>query len=125
MKDIIWGAVGLLIALGALVYLISQLALNKNGVQTEGEIISVVEKKKGTFIHTVRYTYKGKEMTSDDRAGFSQPMSIGTKKMITVDKRKPENFEYTDELKKNITITLVMIGVAVIFSLKWLISGLK
>ena len=82
------------------------------------------EKKKGTFVHTLRYTYKGKTIESDDRTGFSQPLRVGEKRTITVDSRDPKRFEYTDELKKNIIITAVMVCLAVVFSVKFILAGL-
>ena len=124
MKDILWGAIGVVIAAAALVYLVGLLMLRKNGVQAEGEVISAEEKKKGTFVHTLRYTYKGKTIESDDRTGFSQPLRVGEKRTITVDSRDPKRFEYTDELKKNIIITSVMVCLAVVFSVKFILAGL-
>ena len=121
MKEMIWGTVGLVIALCAAVYLLKLLRLKKKGLMANAEIISVREDKRNTFIHTLRFDGITETYEKDDKSGFSQPFKVGDKRLIIYDPDDPGNFEYEDELKRNIIIVCVMIAVAVVFSVRWLV----
>lgn len=125
MKDLIWGAIGLIIAAFGGVFLTRELRLKNKGRSVLAEIASVREKKKRTYVHTLRFELDGKTIEREDRAGYSEPMKVGETKLIAVDPEKPEVFEYEDDLKKNITLTAAMIAVALAFSIRWLIAGLS
>lgn len=120
MKDLIWGIIGIVIALCGAVYLVKLMLLKKSGVEIAAEVIAVKEKKKGTYIHTLRFG----EWENDDTSGFSQPFNIGDMKEIVYNPKNPSQFEYKEELKKNIIIAGVLIGMALVFSARWLISGI-
>lgn len=125
MKELIWGIIGLLIAAAGAVYLIKQLRLKRSGRVILAEIIDVTEKKKGTFVHTLRFELDGRTIEEDDRTGYSQPLSVGETKLIVLDPEKPEVFEFEDDLKKNITMAGMLIAAALIFSIRWIVMGLK
>ncbi len=128
MKEIIWGGIGLIIAICAAVYMIRLILLKRKGQLVLAEVVEVREKKnrKGmtvSYIHRMKFECGGKTYEKDDKAGFNQPLKIGEKKLIWVNPADLSRFEYDDEIKKNIIIAGVLVGVAVIFSLRWLITG--
>ena len=125
MKDLIWGIIGLVIAAFGTVYLIKQARLRKHGRVILAEVLSAVEKKKGVYVHKLRFELDGKTIEQDDRTGYSQPLKEGETKLIVLDPKKPEVFEYEDELKKNIIMAAVLVAVALMFSIRWIITGLK
>lgn len=118
--------IGLIIAVPAAAYMIRLILLKKRGQLVLAEVTEVREKKnrKGmtiSYIHRMKFEYGGKVYEKDDRAGFNQALSVGTKKLIRFKSGDPSKFEYEDEIKKNIIIAGVLAGVAVIFSLRWLL----
>jgi len=129
MQGIIWGAVGVIILIVSAVMLKGLLYLKKHGVTALAEVIEVKEIVRGRrkqvagYTHKMRYEADGKTVEADDRAGYNQPFAVGSKQVIVYDPKKPERFEYEDELKKNITLFAVMIGVTVCFSAYWIAKG--
>lgn len=126
MKNMIWAMIGLIIAVPAAAYMIRLILLKKRGQLVLAEVTEVREKKnrKGmtiSYIHRMKFEYGGKVYEKDDRAGFNQPFAVGDKKLIRFNSADPAKFEYEDEIKKNIIIAGVLVGVAVVFSLRWLI----
>lgn len=127
MKDIIWGIIGIIIAICGAVYMSKLIYLKKKGKLVLAEVISVNEKKdhKGrvtAYIHKLNFEIDGKTYEKNDRSGFNQPLMVGEKQLIYVNHKKPETFEYESEVKKNIVISGVMIVVALVFSAKWLLG---
>lgn len=127
MKDIIWSIIGIIIAVCGIVYISNLIYLKKKGKLVLAEVVSVTEKKdrKGritAYIHKLRFEIDGKVYEKDDRSGFSQPFKVGEKQLIYVNPTKTESFEYENEVKKNIVITGAMIVIALVFSVKWIIS---
>ena len=55
--------------------------------------------------------------------GIKMLTHIGTN-TIETERLILRRFEYTDELKKNIIITAVMVCLAVVFSVKFILAGL-
>lgn len=142
MKDLIWGAVGVVIALAAAVYLIKLLRLKKRGITVLAEVIAVAEKKKrrviglgffvlktskvtASFVHTLRYMVGEKPHEAEDAAEYIQPFKVGEKHLIVYSPDDPDKFEYEEDLKKNINITAALLVMSVIFSARWLFTGLK
>ena len=125
MKDIIWGIIGLIIAAVGAAYLLKQFHLKKHGRVVLAEVVKVTEKKKNTYVHTLRFELDGKTIEQDDRTGYSQPFKEGETQLIVIDPEKPEEFEFEGDLKKNMTMAGALIAVALVFSLRWLIMGLK
>lgn len=123
MKYIIWASIGTVIALVGIVYLLKLLLLKKKGIVTVGEVISVREKRPKDYVHTLRYADGEKVYEFEDKAGFSEPFSIGSKHNIIFDPRKPQNFDFEDQLKKNIMVVGVLIVMAVLFSIRWFWLG--
>jgi hypothetical protein rflaF_15789 len=135
MINMIWGIIGLVIALIAAVFLIKLVRLNKRGIVVLAEVIAVKDKKHtvmstesrfktakktDSYIHTMRYKVGEKTFETDDKAGYVQPFEVGSTHLIVCDPENPEKFEYESDLKRNITLFAVMIGVAVLFSVKWI-----
>ncbi|HRR77064.1 MAG TPA: hypothetical protein P5191_09695 [Ruminococcus sp.] len=125
MKDIIWGIIGLIIAAVGALYMMKQLRLKKHGRVILAEVVKVTEKKKNTYVHTMRFELDGKTIEEDDRTGYSQPFKEGETKLIVLDPEKPEIFEFEEDVKRNITMAAALVAVALVFSIRWLIMGLK
>ena len=126
MKNMIWGIIGLIIAVIAAAYMIRLIVLKKRGQLVLAEVTEVREKKnrKGmttSYIHRMKFEYGGKNYEKDDKAGFNQAFAVGTKKLIRFNSSNPTKFEYEDEIKKNIIIAGVLAGLAVVFSIRWLL----
>ncbi|MBQ8348418.1 MAG: hypothetical protein IJY19_02060 [Ruminococcus sp.] len=135
MANLIWGIIGLGIALIAAVFLVRLVILNKRGIVVLAEVIAVKEKqhtvrssktrfkterKTDSYIHTMRYKIGEDLMEADDRAEYIQPFEIGSTHLIICDPKNPEKFEYESDIKRNIMLFAVMAAVAVLFSLKWI-----
>ena len=135
MANLIWGIIGLGIALIAAVFLVRLVILNKRGIVVLAEVIAVKEKqhtvrssktrfkterKTDSYIHTMRYKIGEDLMEADDRAEYIQPFEIGSTHLIICDPKNPEKFEYESDIKRNIMLFAVMAAVTVLFSLKWI-----
>lgn len=126
MKNMIWGIIGLIIAVIAAIYMVRLILLKMRGELVLAEVVEIREKKnrKGmttSYIHRMKFEYGGKNYEKDDRAGFNQAFAVGTKKLIRFNSSNPSKFEYEDEMKKNIIIAGVLAGLAVVFSIRWLL----
>lgn len=119
MERLIYASAAVLIAAGGLFYLIKLLILKFTGFTTEAQITSVKEPKKGVYIHTLRFAFKGKIIEKDDKTGYSQPFPKGETKKIVCSKKNPEDFEYADALRKNIIIAVVLIFIAVLVAVRF------
>lgn len=135
MANLIWGIIGLGIALIAAVFLIKLIILNKRGIVVLAEVIAVKEKKHtvrssktrfkterktDSYIHTMRYKIGENILEADDRAEYIQPFEVGSTHLIVCNPKNPEKFEYESDIKRNITLFAIMAGVAILFSLKWI-----
>ena len=78
MKYIIWASIGIIIAFAGIIYLGKLLFLKIKGVETVAEVIKVREKRKDNYVHTMRFGSGEKTYEFEDKAGFSQPLSIGS-----------------------------------------------
>jgi hypothetical protein len=123
MKYIIWASIGIIIAIAGLIYLGKLLLLKKNGIETEAEVISVREKRQNNYIHKMRFGNGDKVYEFEDKAGFSEPFKIGSKHTIIYDPKNPKNFDFSNQLKKNLIIVGVMVALAVLFSVRWFWLG--
>lgn len=126
MKNMIWGIIGLIIAVITAIYMVRLILLKMRGELVLAEVVEIREKKnrKGmttSYIHRMKFEYGGKNYEKDDRAGFNQAFAVGTKKLIRFNSSNPSKFEYEDEMKKNIIIAGVLAGLAVVFSIRWLL----
>ena len=135
MANLIWGIIGLGIALIAAVFLVRLVILNKRGIVVLAGVIAVKEKqhtvrssktrfkterKTDSYIHTMRYKIGEDLMEADDRAEYIQPFEIGSTHLIICDPKNPEKFEYESDIKRNIMLFAVIAAVSVLFSLKWI-----
>lgn len=125
MKDLIWGIIGVIIAVCGVVYMASLIRLIRKGQLVLAEVIAVREKKRNAYVHTLRFAVGEAVYEKDDRSGFNQPFKISEKQLIFVDPENPERFEYESEVKKNLVIVIIMIAAAIVFSARWLIMWMK
>lgn len=135
MTNLIWGIIGLAIALIAVVFLIKLVILNKRGIVVLAEVIAVKEKqhavrssktrfkterKTDSYIHTMRYKIGEETFEVDDTAEYVQPFEVGSTHLIVCNPGNPEKFEYESDIKRNITLYAIMAAVAILFFLKWI-----
>lgn len=125
MRNLIWGIIGVIIAVCGAVYMASLIRLIRKGQLVLAEVIAVREKKRNAYVHTLRFAVGEAVYEKEDRAGFNQPFKIGEKQLIFVDPGNPERFEYESEVKKNIVIVIIMIAAAIVFSARWLLMWMK
>ncbi|WP_295074037.1 DUF3592 domain-containing protein [Ruminococcus sp.] len=119
MKYIIWAGIGIIIAIAGLIYLGKLLLLKKNGIETEAEVVSVREKRQNYYVHKMRYGSGDKVYEFEDKAGFSEPFKIGSKHTIIYDPKNPQNFDFAEQIKKNLIIIGALVVMAVLFVVRW------
>ena len=126
--------VGLVIMVGALAFLIRNIMLKKNGVQTEAEVIAVSEDtRKGRggmrtvsgYIHTLRYEVKGKMIDAKDRTGYVQPFSKGSVHTIIYSRKTPEIFDYAEQIERNIRLFGGLAAVGAVFAVRFFMLAVK
>ncbi|MBO5571554.1 MAG: DUF3592 domain-containing protein [Ruminococcus sp.] len=134
MKYILIALAGLVIMVGALAFLIRNIMLKKNGVQTEAEVIAVGEDtRKGRggmrtvsgYIHTLRYEVKGKMVEAKDRTGYVQPFSKGSEHTIIYSRKNPEIFDYAEQIDRNIKLYGGLAAVGAVFAVRFLMLAVK
>lgn len=101
MNEVVIAAAAV-IFLGAMIFLVKKLALTIGGTETAAEIVSSRERKKGEYVHTVRFTLDGEEIIAEDKTGYSQPIPPGETRRIKVSRKNSEIFEYADTLQLHI-----------------------
>ena len=82
MYKMILAGFGAAAAVFGAIMLIRVLMFERNGERCLGEIVSAEADRRGRYVHTVRYTANGREVTAKDRAGYSQAFGVGEKKAI-------------------------------------------
>ena len=134
MKYILIALVGLIIMIGAMVFLLRNIMLKKNGVQTEAEVIAVSEDtRKGRggmrtvsgYIHTLRYEVKGKVIEAKDRTGYVQPFSKGSEHTIIYSRKTPEIFDYAGQIDRNIRLFGGLAVVGAVFAVRFFMLAAK
>lgn len=135
MKFTVYAIIGVIIAVCGAVYLTNLLLLKKRGITALAAVTAVNEtkhrslmffgfsikstRKTDSYVHTLRYTIGEKEYECRDRAGFTQPLKVGSTHLIVCDPKYPDRFEYEEQLNKNITITVALVAMAVVFAVRW------
>jgi hypothetical protein len=109
------GAAGIIIALIAIYRLIGLLELRSRGVTEEVEVVRSREVKPNVYAHTLRFP-DGSER--EDKAGFNRPFSDGKLLTVVSDPKNRENFEFAEQLRKNIYIMGALLGMAVLFMVR-------
>ena len=112
-------AAGAWIAAQGAVYLIRLIVLRLYGIRTTAEVIGAKEPKQGSYVHTLRFEHNGKMVEKDDKTGYSQPIDIGSEVTIICNRKDAGKFEYASALKKNMIISLVLIGISILLILRF------
>ena len=120
MERYIVAAVGGIIALAALFYLIKLLILRFTGIRAKAEVIAVTEPKQGSYVHRLRFEAEGRMVESEDKTGYSQPFSKGEVRDIVCSRRDPKRFEYVQQLSRNIVIAGILLIMAVLIVLRFM-----
>lgn len=102
-------AVGAVIAVAALIYIVKLLILQLTGTKKNAEVVAVREIKQGTYVHTLQFDFDRKIVYRDDKTGYSQPFSKGDVLKIVCSKKSPDKFEYATALRKNIIVAGVLL----------------
>ena len=119
MKYTVYAIIGVIIAVCGAVYLTNLLLLKKRGITALAAVTAVNEtkhrslmffgfsikstRKTDSYVHTLRYT-------------------IGSTHLIVCDPKYPDRFEYEEQLNKNITITVALVAMAVVFAVRWFLK---
>ena len=133
MNNIIIAIAGIGVMLWGLVFLLRNIMLKKNGIETEAEVIKVAEdtrKAKGGravngYIHTLRYEAKGKVIEAKDRTGYVQPLKKGSVQTIIYSRKNPEIFEYAEQIDRNIKMMIGFAAVGAVFAVRFFMLGMK
>lgn len=120
MERYIVAAVGGIIALAALFYLIKLLILKFTGIPVKAEVVAVTEPKQGSYVHRLRFEAEGSVVESEDKTGYSQPFSKGEVRDIVCSRRDPKRFEYAQQLNRNIAIAGILLIMAILIVLRFL-----
>jgi len=141
MKDIILACIGVVIAIAGGVYLARLLYYKKFGVTVKAEVIDVNEvvKRKGfvlesvafksnrvdNYDHMLRYEMNGKTYEVQDKAGYTQPLKVGSTHLILCDPKNPEKFKFEEDVARHITIAAALVAMAVVFAGRFIYSYIK
>lgn len=141
MRDIIFACAGFIIAIGGGVYLARLLYYKKFGVAAKAEVLDANEvlKRKGAilgsvifvgkrvdhYMHTMRYDFDGRTYEEQDRAGYTQPLKIGSTHIILCDPKNPKKFKFEEDVAKHITIAAALVAVAVLFAGRFFYEYMK
>lgn len=120
MERYIVAAVGGIIALATLFYMIKLLILRFTGIRAKAEVVAVTEPKRGSYVHRLRFEAEGKVVEAEDNTGYSQPFSKGEVKEILCSRRDPKRFEYAHQLSRNIAIAGILLVMAVLIVLRFM-----
>lgn len=131
MQNLILACVGFAIAIAGLIYLARLLYLKKFGVAAKAEILRVREsparrgKPSGAYIHTVRYTVNGKTYEEQDRAGYSEPLKVGSTHLLMCDPNDAKRFKFEADLDSHIKVAAALIAAGVIFAGRFMYAYIK
>ena len=128
MKYTLIALAGIVIMVWALILLIRNIMLKKNGIQTEAEVIAVSEDtRKGRrgmrtvsgYIHTLRYEAGGRMIEAKDRTGYVQPFSKDSTHTIIYSRKTPEIFDYAEQIERNIRLFGGLAAVGAVFAVRF------
>ena len=122
MLRYIVASVGGILGLCGLVYFFSMLWLKIFGIKAEAEVVSSRKRDDGLFVHTLRFDDGS---AREDKTGLSQPISAGTVKTVICSRSDPNRFEYTEQLNKNIVISLILVIFSVLIVFRFLFGVIE
>ena len=138
MRDIILACVGGIIALAGGAYLARLLYYKKFGVIAKAEVVDSksvlryrgigligrlmrVAKRVSHYTHIMKYELGGKTYEAEDKAGYTQPLKIGSTHLILCDPKDPKKFKFEADVSRHITITAALVVMALIFMARFLL----
>ena len=140
MRDIILACIGIVIAAAGGVYLARLLYYKRFGVTVKAEVTDVNEviKRKGivlesiafkssrvdNYVHIMKYDIGGKTYEVRDKAGYTQPLKVGSTHLILCDPKNPEKFKFEEDVTKHITIAAALVAMAAVFAGRFIYSYL-
>ena len=141
MKYIILACFGIVIAIAGGVYLARLLYYKKFGVTVKAEVMDANEitRRKGflldnvikvgrhadCYTHTMKYDVGGKTYEEQDKAGYTQPLKVGSTHLILCDPKDPRKFKFEEDVTKHITIAAALVAMAVVFAGRFIYSYIK
>lgn len=141
MRDIILACIGIVIAAAGSVYLARLLYYKKFGVTVKAEVVDAKEvvKRKGivlesvafkssradNYVHVLRYDINGKTYETEDKAGYTQPLKVGSTHLILCDPKDPKKFKFEEDVQKHITVAASLVAMAVIFAGRFIYAYMK
>jgi hypothetical protein len=138
MRDIILACVGGIIALAGGVYLARLLYYKKFGVIAKAEVVDSksvlryrgigligrlmrVAKRVSHYTHIMKYERDGKTYEAEAKAGYAQPLKLGSTHLILCDPKDPKKFKFEADVSRHITITAALVVMALIFMARFLL----
>ena len=141
MKYIILACFGIVIAIAGGVYLARLLYYKKFGVTAKAEVMDANEitRRKGflldnvikvgrhadCYTHTMKYEVGGKTYEEQDKAGYTQPLKVGSTHLILCDPKDPRKFKFEEDVIKHMTIAAVLVVMAVVFAGRFIYAYMK
>ena len=141
MKYIILACFGIVIAIAGGVYLARLLYYKKFGVTVKAEVMDANEitRRKGflldnvikvgrhadCYTHTMKYDVGGKTYEEQDKAGYTQPLKVGSTHLILCDPKDPRKFKFEEDVTKHMTIAAVLVVMAVVFAGRFIYAYMK
>ena len=141
MGYIILACFGIVIAMAGGVYLARLLYYKKFGVTAKAEVMNVneIKRRKGfllnnvmkvgryadCYTHTIKYDVGGKSYEEQDKAGYTQPLKVGSTHLILCDPKDPSKFKFEEDVTRHITIAAVLVAMAVVFAVRFIYTYIK
>ncbi|MCR5599568.1 MAG: DUF3592 domain-containing protein [Ruminococcus sp.] len=131
MGNLILVVAGIAIALAGGLYLARLMYFKKNGVIVKAEVVSVKEvtRKKGRqvngYAHTLKYEMNGKTYEEQDKAGYSEPLKVGSTHLLMCDPKDPKVFKFEADIDSHIKVAAALIAAGVIFAGRFAYAYMK
>ena len=121
MENTIIGAVGSAVGVVGLVLFLRLLIFKLGGAETLGTVLSARQDTKGRYIHTMKYTAGGSEITSEDAAGYSRALENGSEELIIYSKSSPKEFKFAQEVRMQLLGFGILALMGAAFAVRFLV----
>ena len=141
MGYIILACFGIVTAIAGGIYLARLLYYKKFGVTAKAEVVDAKEitRRKGflldnvikvgrhadCYTHTMKYDVGGRTYEVQDKAGYSQPLKVGSTHLILCDPKDPKKFKFEEDVTKHVTIAAALVAMAVVFAGRFIYAYMK
>ena len=88
------------------------------------ESVAFKSSRADNYVHIMKYDIGGKTYEVQDKAGYTQPLKVGSTHLILCDPKEPEKFKFEEDVTKHITIAGALVAMAVVFAGRFIYSYL-